>query len=181
MIPESIDGFFRDYPDGKLISIIREPKNWWVSAHAHSTKGYGSWHGEAAEIWKASARAMLRNKQQYGTRVYLMSYDNLVCNTVDCMKSLAQFLGIEFRDNLLMPTFQGMPIIANSSFEVVQHGVIKEPLVRAQSVLSHSERKAIDSETSDLYTQVLTEIDIQESAGHLRKNNEWDSASDFGD
>jgi hypothetical protein len=35
--PESIGGFFGDYPDGKFISIVRNPKDWFVSARKHAS------------------------------------------------------------------------------------------------------------------------------------------------
>ena len=40
MHKNSLERFFADYPDGKLISMIREPKNWYVSAHRHAPKTY---------------------------------------------------------------------------------------------------------------------------------------------
>ena len=38
MYPESIGRFFADYPDGRLISILRDPADWFASFKAH-TKG----------------------------------------------------------------------------------------------------------------------------------------------
>ena len=145
--------FFADYPDGKLVSIVREPKNWYASAQRHSPNGFGDVH-EALRKWKVSAEAILDDKLLYGNKVYVISFEQLVQETATCMRSLAEFLGIEFSDKLLTPTFNGHPIKADSSFRVKQYGIIRETLTRFKDV-EDEEIAIIDSQASHLYGEVL--------------------------
>jgi hypothetical protein len=157
MYASSVERFFADYPDGKLISIIREPKSWYVSASRHSANQYPSIE-EAIGLWMKSAQAMLDNKCKFGDQVYLIAFENLLQNLEDCMRSLAVYLNLEYDQCLLVPTFQGMRIKANSSYEADKYGVLKDPVNR-KSELNDREKTSIDEMAMNLYQKVLTEID----------------------
>jgi len=157
MIEESVKSFFTDYPDGKLISMIREPKNWYSSASRHEPDTYSNIK-ESMTLWEGSAKAMLLNKKEYSNRVYLMSYDQLVDNTEACMRHLTGWLGILFDEVLLSPTFQGRPIKADSSFKIEEYGIIKDTLKR-NSKLDEADRNYIEDNYLDLYEEVIASID----------------------
>lgn len=157
MYTESLERFFRDYPDGRLISILREPKSWYVSAQRHDPLGYPN-PQEAVQMWKKSAEAMIKSKMEYGNKVYLISFENMLHDVEGCMRSLAAYLSIDFDNALLTPTFQGMGIKADSSFEVDRHGVIDAPLHRSKK-LSDEETHLIDAQTFDLYKKVVGQLD----------------------
>jgi len=74
---ENMDIFFEVYPDGRLISLIRDPKNWFPSALRHGPKLYGDIK-LAIFQWKESAQAMLRNKKRYSDRICLIKFEDLV-------------------------------------------------------------------------------------------------------
>lgn len=157
MYKESLERYFRDYPDGKLISILREPKSWYISAHRHDSEDYPD-PTEAMQVWKQSAEAMIKNKTEYGNKVYIISFENMLNDVGGCMRSLTAYLGIDFNETLLTPTFQGMGIKADSSFEVDRHGVIDAPLHRSKN-LSDEEARVIDTQTLDLYKKVVSQMD----------------------
>jgi len=69
---------------------------------------------------------------------------------------LAEFLGIQFDDALLTPTFNQIPIRANTSFESRQHGVMNSPLSRYKT-LSEEDLNIIDTLTSNEYEMVLNQ------------------------
>ncbi len=157
MYQKSLERFFVDYPDGKLVSIIREPKNWYVSANRHSPKTYKDVK-KSVQLWEASAKMMLTSKKRYKDKVYLLSFDNLIQDTETTMRLLAKFLGLEFNDVLLTPTFNGFKIKADSVFKVKQYGVINDPLFRYKN-LSDDKVEFINNQTSDLYEKVLNNLD----------------------
>ena len=76
------------------------------------------------------------------------------------MQMLAGFLGINFTESLLAPTFNCFPIRANSSFRVEKHGVIDEPLNRKKE-LTDADRSYIERKTADLYADALEHINTR--------------------
>lgn len=153
----NMERFFRDYPDGKLISIIRDPKGWYGSSHKKGPQNYST-PQVSIPIWLDSARAMIRNKQNYGDKVFLISFDALLKDTAGHMRKLADWIGLTWDDILTVPTFQKMPIKANTAFKTTQYGVIDEPLRRAKDV-SEEDARYIDQEAADVYQDVLRMID----------------------
>jgi len=153
MEKENMEAFFEIYPDGRLISVIRDPKNWYPSAARHRPHVYGDVE-EALDLWQKSARAMLWNKERFGDRVCILTFEDLVGKTEAVMRHLAEFLAIKFDDGLMMPTFNKYPIKANTSFDAQQHGIIDSALNR-HKLLAPQELEIIDHMTTKLYREVL--------------------------
>jgi hypothetical protein len=154
MEKENMEAFFNIYPDGRLISVIRDPRNWYPSAAKHKPSVYGDIH-KSLNLWQTSAEAMLRNKERYSDRVCILTFEDLVGKTESIVRYLAKFLEIEFDDILLIPTFNKFPIKANTSFKARRHGIINGTLNRYKS-LSKEELDIIDHMTKGLYHQVLS-------------------------
>ena len=151
---DNMESFFEIYPDGRLISVIRDPKNWYPSASRHKPRVYGN-IGEALDLWKESAQAMLWNKERYGDRVRILTFEDLVSKTESVMRYLAQFLEIKFDNILLIPTFNKYPIKANTSFEAKQHGIINSTLNRYKTLTKES-LEIIHNMTSEMHEEVLS-------------------------
>jgi hypothetical protein len=151
---ENVRAFFDVYPDGRLISIVRDPKNWYPSAARHRPHLYADIKA-ALDLWQRSAAAILWNKAQYGDRVCILRFEDLVGRTEAVVRHLADFLEISFDEILLTPTFNRIPIRANTSFEAKQHGIIDGTLKRHKS-LSPQEIEVIDETTSEPYKEVLS-------------------------
>lgn len=145
--------FMGDYPDGRLVAIIREPRSWYGSAVAYNSDRYGN-PEISMRLWRASAEAMIDAKQRYGERVLLISFEQLLGETASTMGRLAEFLGIEFTPALTTPTFNGLPIKANSSFRVERGGVLDAPLKRAEGLPAHA-LETIERLTDGVYDRVL--------------------------
>jgi hypothetical protein len=152
---ENVRAFFDVYPDGRLISIVRDPKNWYPSAARHRPHLYADIKA-ALDLWQRSAAAILWNKAQYGDRVCILRFEDLVGRTEAVVRHLADFLEISFDEILLTPTFNRIPIRANTSFEAKQHGIIDGTLKRHKS-LSPQEIEIIDKTTSESYREVLSQ------------------------
>jgi len=155
----NMQSFFEVYPDGRLISIIRDPKNWFPSALRHNAYIKRDKYTDmklALSQWRESAMATVRNKKKYGERVCIIRFEDLVGKTEAVMRSLAEFLDIEFDRSLLIPTFNRFPIKANTSFESEQHGIMRSTLARHKT-LSEEDVNTIDSLTSKEYEMVLNQ------------------------
>lgn len=151
----NVEEFFRCYPDGRLIQIIRDPLTWYPSAKKHRSSTRANLTPEqVVDIWLTSAQSMLRNKQRYGTRTYILRFEDLVTKTEPTMRWLAGELGIAFDEILLQPTFNGHMARANSSFAVEELGVISAPLAR-ETTLDDNERSLIGQRCREPYRQVL--------------------------
>jgi hypothetical protein len=154
MAKENMDAFFNIYPDGRLISVIRDPRNWYPSAANHKPLVYGDVR-KALSLWESNARTMLRNKEKYGDRVCILTFEDLVGKTEAVMRYLADLLKISFDDGLLIPTFNKFPIKANTSFKAQQHGIINSTLSRYKT-LTQEELDIIGHMTKELHREVLS-------------------------
>jgi hypothetical protein len=154
MTRDNMESFFHIYPDGRLISIIRDPKNWYPSASRHKPRVYGNIR-KALELWQKSAQAMLWNKERYGDRVCILTFEDLVSKTESVMCYLAEFLEIKFDNTLLIPTFNKYPIRANTSFEAKQHGIINSTLNRYKTLTKES-LEIVHNMTSEIHEEVLS-------------------------
>jgi hypothetical protein len=151
-LPQNTESFFDIYPDGKLISVVRDAKNWYPSASRHILKKYQDIR-LALSQWHDSAQGMLRNKRQYGDRVCIILFEDLIRRTDAVMHYLADFLNVEFDDILLTPTFNKTPVKPNTSFNLEKPGIMFSALERYKS-LSRSEAKIIDETTQETYEKI---------------------------
>jgi hypothetical protein len=154
---DNMESFFQIYPDGRLISIVRDPKNWFPSAVRHDPVKYGDIKS-ALGLWNESTQAMIRNKEKFGERVCVVKFEDLVSRTELVMRHLAHFLDIQFDEILLTPTFNKSSIRANTSFEMEQSGILNSTLTRYKT-LRDEELEIINEMTKGEYRKVLYIID----------------------
>jgi len=153
---ENMEFFFKVYPDGRLISVIRDPRNWFPSAVRHNYKKYGDGDvSKALNQWNENALSILKNKDRYKHRVIIISFEDLIQNTKPVMRSLADFLNIEFDDILLVPTFNRFPMVANTSFRPEKAGSVDSSTLSRHKTLTHEELDIIDKMTRVNYQKVL--------------------------
>jgi hypothetical protein len=150
---ENVESFFEVYPDGRIISIIRDPKNWFPSAARHGSKKYRDL-ASALSQWNENALAMINNKDSHNHNVIIIHFEDLIRNTEAVMRCVAEFLGLKFDDILLIPSFNKLPIKANTSFKKPQHGIINDTLNRYKT-LSQEELDTISNMTHETYEEVL--------------------------
>ena len=155
MMRENTELFFETYPDGRLISLIRDPKNWLPFVRVQWPRRYKD-VGPALDQWNESAQAMLWNKEQYGDKVCLIKVEDLLSKTEAVMRYLADFLGIEFDDILLVPTFNKLPIKLDRSLAPEDYGFADSPLTGARRSTGQ-ELDTIEGTTSEKYSLVLKE------------------------
>ncbi len=116
---ENVAEFFGDYPDGRLITIMRNPADWFVSLRAHVKKdGVERYSNldKQMRLWNKMAGAALAYHRMYRRRFLLVSFRELVTDREGTMQRIAQWCGIKFDASLLRQTFTGRPIELNSNF-----------------------------------------------------------------
>ena len=149
---EGLERFFGIYPDGRLISILRDPLSWFSSAQGRDPEAEP---GGLLELWKRSVREMLEADRRFGEQLRVVRFEELVLDTAGTMRRLADWLGIEFDAGLAIPTFNGYPVGPNSSYQTSQTGVLTDPVERYKQLLSDEQQELIRSECDDLHQQAL--------------------------
>jgi hypothetical protein len=145
----NVDRFFTVYPDGTLISIVRDPRAWYASARTHA--GKFSDFDRALGMWCQSADAAIDASERYRERVLLLTYEGLVLETEGTMQAVADRIGVTMSPVLLAPTFNCCPIRANSTHSAEQHGILAERTTTYRGMLDVDTISRIDRASGDLY------------------------------
>jgi hypothetical protein len=153
MLDSNMASFFNIYPRGRLISVVRDPRNWFPSAARHQLNKYGDIK-KALDQWVDSTRSMVRNRQKHGDRVCIITFEDLVRRTEAVMRYLAEFLDLNFDNILLTPTFNKFPIKPNTSFKLEEPGIMISALERYKT-LSREELAVVEKTTGEAYEEVL--------------------------
>jgi len=149
---KSREALFAAYPDGLLVSIVREPRAWFASARS---QGGGDRKVEVGmERWRRSAELTLEAIELYGDRVVALTYEELVLDTEATMARVAARIGISMSPCLLEPTFNGRPIRANSSYAVERHGVLTDRLGAYREQLDDATLAQVDELAGDVYKRI---------------------------
>ena len=117
---------FTDFPDTKLIYMVRDPRDVVLSRTIKKNKKKHLIHGGDVISWKdkpVSLRPSMRFlkqwersvnsyravKKSYPGQVMRVRYEDLVSLPRETMHSVAEFLGLNWHEILITPTFLGNP------------------------------------------------------------------------
>jgi Sulfotransferase family len=151
-------GFWRAYPDGRLVTSLRDPRGWLGSVMHSATR-----IGVAARTDPETAFALYRHavaelcaaKVERPDQTFVVCFEQLVGDPTSVMRRLAAWLGIADAASLIRPTMNGIPVPANSSFadsdstvqaiaaERWRHAVRPELLARIERELAPLHRDAL--------------------------------------
>ena len=151
--------FFDDYPDGLMVSLCRNPADWYASASRHKPEFADV--ERTMEKWKESAEMGMRLKEHHPDHVVLVPFEALVTDPAGVMMRLAERMGIAWHPILTTPTFNGMPIGSNSSFRSVV-GIDTSVLGR-RNTLEPGIREQIDAQNLHLYDNFIKMTDFYSS------------------
>ncbi len=154
MSEDNMQLFFEIYPDGRLISVVRDPYAWLMSARKHEPEKYGDFE-QALGLWEADARAMLRNREEYDDRVCIIRFEDLVGKTRTVMHHLAEFLEVEFVESLLVPTFNTFALKGHTTMQDRGHGKLDGPVQEDRQLTGRPE-DIIERMSAETYPQVLS-------------------------
>jgi hypothetical protein len=147
---KSLEGFFGDYPDGLLVTIVREPGAWLASFSRHVGGGSAD---ELLDLWLESAQASLRAHRERPDRVVVLVFEDLVHNTTAVMRALADRMNIAFDDSLLEPTYNSMPVLSDSSHELAT-GIDPAVTRRHHDTLSAADHDAVAHKAAPAFREI---------------------------
>jgi len=151
---EARERFLATYPDGRLIAPVREPQGWYASArrlHRHHANDLDA----AVASWLDAALETLHAVRRHPGRVLVVPFERLLLDTDATMGSVADWLDIERHPCLAEPTFNRMPIAANSSFPVAGPGVRQEMASRWREDLTEAEQRRIDELAGNTHRELI--------------------------
>jgi hypothetical protein len=123
-----------DYPDGRLIAVLRDPRAWYASARPHDER-YADLDVAIGE-WTRGAEEIAAAKREDPERVFVVTYERLVADPEDVMRALASWLELDWAPSLVVPTFNRQPVPPNSSFDMPTGGVRTDSLERWHAELA---------------------------------------------
>jgi hypothetical protein len=159
---ESRERLRTDYPDGRLIAILRDPRGWWASARGY-TQQYAVL-STALELWSKSTEEMLAAKQEAPGRVLIVGYEGLVERPRDSMREIARWLKIEWDPILEHPTFNRWPVRPNSSHGLLGAEVQATQAYRWKDVLEPEDVHSVEERVLEQYRDAVKAIDVPGSA-----------------
>jgi hypothetical protein len=117
-------------PNARFIHIIRDPVARYVSekvmaARLGASPGKdNSMLDKSVDDWNESVDRARKNVLEIGVDKYrIVVYEDLVSRPAEIMRDVADFLGIPYSHHLVTPTYFGVPIKANSSFDNKSYGI----------------------------------------------------------
>jgi hypothetical protein len=153
MQEDSVHRFFADYPQGRMVLLSRRPDSWFASARGHMPKEYADIEHSIA-LWIEGVERAIALAEQSPGNVMLITFEDLVKHTIETKTAILRFAGIDQPDTKVMPTFNQLPIKADSSFSSNQYGILKETLDRSQ-YLNKEERRYIAKTTNGKYEEFV--------------------------
>jgi hypothetical protein len=150
MVADGPDRFFADYPDGLLVTIVREPAGWLSSFSRHADVDDAE---RALGAWLDSARASARAHASRPDRVVVVIFEDLVHRTEAVMRRLCERMQLGYHPSLLEPTFNSMPVLSDSS-HVLATGVDAQVTERYRETLPAQQVDRVAETATPFYEEL---------------------------
>ena len=147
---DGVDKFFADYPDGLLATLVREPGAWLSSYSVHMPSKDTQ---TSLRLWMESVDKSVRAHEARPTRVIVLIFEELVRETEAVMRALCERMVIPFSDVLLEPTYNSMPVLSDSSHELVT-GIDTRVTERHRTTLSAEQLELVACTATPRYTEM---------------------------
>ena len=154
----SREAFWRDYPDGRVVFVIRDPHSWFASEAG--LPGHSESDTDWLELWIRNAKEAITAKRADPDQVILVTYRAIVREPEKTMQALAERLGIPFDPVMATPTFNRLPTEPNSSHGITGTGVKTSTLKRWRTTLSDETIEMIEQRTARRVRQLEALADI---------------------
>lgn len=159
----------KEYPDAKIIHMMRDPRDRYSSVKKRYKEDRGR-VGAATGKWTYSCSLAKRNQEKYSNNYFVATYESLVEQPEESLGQICDFIGEEFTPEML--SMRGAPKLremgGNSSFDRFEPGEISTKSVgRFRSALTPFEIMYIQRYSSRLmrvygYTKEDTELSFRE-------------------
>jgi len=121
-----IDEIFKFFPKAKIIACVRDPRDFLVS-YRDLWKQWAGWESERLKkiyhpvitslLWKSSMTLLKKKLNQFGNRILLNHYEDLVNNPEHQVRTLCAFVEVNFDPTMLLTNFN------NSSTNLTGNGI----------------------------------------------------------
>lgn len=139
----NVELFFKIYPKGYLISIIRDPETWLMSALKHAPEKYKDIK-LTLDLWSQCLENSLELKKRYREKVILIKFSDLLMYPEKTLKKICLIINIDYEKQLIMPTFNGQEIDSNSSHKTVKNIIDLSPIIsKKKNSLSVEDNKIL--------------------------------------
>lgn len=151
IIKKSIEGFFKDYPDGKIFVSIREPYLWWNSARKHSErqKRFG------LERYQNTIDNTIWACREYPYKIFALSFDHLIKNSEESIRSILACADMEFSPVSSYPSNFPHYAIDNSTFGAKKAKTILKEKVKRELNIPEQEMQHIQKNIFPKYEDLI--------------------------
>ncbi len=125
---QDVEALHRDFPAARFIHVVRDPRDNYAS---YAKKHPGLSPHAFAHLWRAALRAAERYAAELGTeRYFVLRYEDLLRDPDGMTRRLAAFLGIDYVDELRVPSLFGVSWEGNSMWGDRMSGISTAPIGR---------------------------------------------------
>jgi len=153
---DEIERFFKIYPEGFRIQVVRNPLGWWASEKAYGSRQNKRLRVYLGQRWVSSVETGIQARQLYPENYILVSYDGLVERPEQSLRELCDKTGIAYNEVMLCPTINCSPRLSNTSFGEGTFSIDSSSLPRWRESLSSEEIDTISDKTDSLYKEALS-------------------------
>jgi hypothetical protein len=154
----NISHYFDIYPDGKMIFLIMSPEHWVTQTLMDETERYKE-ITDSLDCWEKYVRAVLTTQRKHQNRVRIIDWKDLATNAEAVMRYLSGFLGIDYHDILLKPTFNLSPVASCREAGTEGPGTSGDENLASFSI-SEDQRRVIAEMTNEVYQEVLHQVTV---------------------
>lgn len=152
---ELIDQIRGDYPEAKIIHVIRNPKDNLASAKLAIKNYDGTWgkYRPFEIINKIKKGFEVARENTSKENYYVIKYEDLVRQPREAMSKIAEWLNIPWDETLIQPSALGQAWAGNSSANDKFDAISDEPMNRADGIIGTEENKMLEYLLKDYYEQ----------------------------
>lgn len=142
----------KTFPNAKFIHLVRDPRDNWAALQSGWDKRYKNYNDNIQRLKQSLLeRGLLGMKMASynlaeigGDDYRIVRFEDLTVDSKGCMRSLADFIGVEFNDNLITPTILGYPWQGNSFDKLTFKNVSSANVNRWQERISNEDAQLIE-------------------------------------
>lgn len=113
------------YPDALFVHVIRDPRA--VAASLRKSRAHRSNALFAAKRWVRDVQAGLEAQNAFPDRFIEVRYEDLVCDTMDCLRRVCDFLNVRFSDKMIDYTDTGCREYSNCYYQSLHKRLRDKP------------------------------------------------------
>lgn len=142
-----------NYPDGRVLAVVRDPWTWTASAQRLNRRFADL--DTALAYWLRSTEAAVARFAADPERALLLTFDELILRTRSTMERVCRFLEIAFDERLLSPTLGGEPADANSSLGIESAGVSAASVRERRTHLSANDERTVTALAAPTWERIF--------------------------